>query len=99
LLHKFAQRAHPPYVDACDGGCWYLPIEKNCRTSVEMIEQYYASHIKHMIDGEAVNVCRPRSNGRHTGREISAKRSKFGQDTEIGTNADATSWQISKASL
>jgi hypothetical protein len=53
-----------------------------------MIEQYYASHIKHMIDGEAVNVCRPRSNGRHTGREISAKRSKFGQDTEIGTNAD-----------
>lgn len=31
-------------------------IAKNCRTSVEMIELYYASHIKDMIDAEAVNV-------------------------------------------
>ncbi|MFL9842253.1 site-specific integrase [Sphingomonas sp. ST-64] len=31
-------------------------IAKNCRTSVEMIEKYYASHIKDMIDAESVNV-------------------------------------------
>ena len=33
-------------------------IAKNCRTSVEMIEKYYANHIKHMIDASAVNVRR-----------------------------------------
>ena len=31
-------------------------VAKNCRTSVEMIEKYYASHIKDMIDAKAVNV-------------------------------------------
>lgn len=38
-------------------------IAKNCRTSVEMIEKYYASHIKDMIDAEAVNVMKPRRRG------------------------------------
>ena len=31
-------------------------IAKNCRTSVEMIEQYYASHIKTTLDASAINV-------------------------------------------
>jgi integrase len=31
-------------------------VAKNCRTSVEMIEKYYASHIKDMIDTSAINV-------------------------------------------
>jgi integrase len=31
-------------------------IAKNCRTSVEMIEKYYASHIKNMIDTTKTNV-------------------------------------------
>ncbi|MDB5580662.1 MAG: integrase [Bradyrhizobium sp.] len=31
-------------------------IAKNCRTSVEMIENYYASHIKNTIDAAAINV-------------------------------------------
>lgn len=31
-------------------------IAKNCRTSIEMIEKYYASHIKDMIDASSVNV-------------------------------------------
>jgi integrase len=31
-------------------------IAKNCRTSVEMIETYYASHIKNMLDASAINV-------------------------------------------
>lgn len=39
-------------------------IAKNCRTSVEMIEKYYASHIKDMIDANSINVVKrkPRSN-------------------------------------
>jgi integrase len=36
-------------------------IAKNCRTSVEMIEKYYASHIKNMLDASAINVRRSRS--------------------------------------
>lgn len=31
-------------------------ISKNCRTIVEMIEKYYASHIKNMLDASAINV-------------------------------------------
>jgi integrase len=31
-------------------------LAKNCRTSVEMIENYYAAHIKDLIDAGAVNV-------------------------------------------
>jgi integrase len=35
-------------------------IAKNCRTSVEMIEKYYASHIKTSLDASAINVRRAR---------------------------------------
>ena len=31
-------------------------IAKNCRTSVEMIEKYYASHLKNTLDAAAINV-------------------------------------------
>ena len=37
-------------------------IAKNCRTSVEMIEKYYASHIKNMLDATAINIMRPKRN-------------------------------------
>jgi integrase len=33
-------------------------VAKNCRTSVEMIEKYYASHIKNSLDASAINVRR-----------------------------------------
>src|ERR1700758_1064769 len=36
-------------------------IAKNCRTSVEMIEKYYASHIKTSLDAVAINVMRPKT--------------------------------------
>ncbi len=37
-------------------------IAKNCRTSVEMIEKFYAAHIKTSLDAAAINVRRnPRS--------------------------------------
>lgn len=35
-------------------------IAKNCRTSVEMIEKYYAVHLKNTLDAAAINVRRPR---------------------------------------
>src|ERR1700720_791628 len=31
-------------------------VAKNCRTSVEMIETFYASHIKNTLDAAAINV-------------------------------------------
>ena len=35
-------------------------IAKNCRTSVEMIEKYYAAHIKTRLDSAVTNVMGPR---------------------------------------
>jgi integrase len=51
-------------------------IAKNCRTSVEMIEKFYAAHIKNMIDASAVNVRRRRSDDRAPERGADAKRPK-----------------------
>lgn len=39
-------------------------IAKNCRTSVQMIEEFYASHIKNMVDASVVNVRRSKSRPR-----------------------------------
>jgi len=39
-------------------------IAKNCRTSVEMIEKFYASHIKNTLNAAAINVRRPKSSAR-----------------------------------
>jgi integrase len=36
-------------------------IAKNCRTSVEMIEKYYASHLKNTLDTAAINVRKPKT--------------------------------------
>jgi len=35
-------------------------IAKNCRTSVEMIEKYYAAHIKTNLNAAVINVMRPK---------------------------------------
>ncbi|HTS17712.1 MAG TPA: site-specific integrase [Verrucomicrobiae bacterium] len=35
-------------------------VAKNCRTSVEMIEKFYASHIKNTLDAAAINVRKPK---------------------------------------
>jgi integrase len=48
-------------------------IAKNCRTSVEMIEKFYAAHLKNMIDASAVNVRRPAANAARK-RGANAKR-------------------------
>ncbi len=36
-------------------------IANNCRTSVQMIEQFYAAHIKDRINAAAINVMRPKA--------------------------------------
>jgi hypothetical protein len=36
-------------------------IAKNCRTSVEMIQKYYASHIANTLDAAAINVMKPKT--------------------------------------
>jgi integrase len=36
-------------------------VAKNCRTSVEMIEKFYAAHIKNTLDAAAINVMRTRT--------------------------------------
>ncbi len=35
-------------------------VAKNCRTSVEMIQKFYAAHIRNSLDAAAINVCRPK---------------------------------------
>ena len=42
-----------------EGGDIYQ-LAKNCRTSVEMIQKFYAAHIKNFLDAGAINVRRPR---------------------------------------
>ena len=49
-------------------------IAKNCRTSVEMIEKFYAAHIKNMIDATAVNVRRIATDAAPSKRKANAKR-------------------------
>jgi hypothetical protein len=39
-------------------GAGIYQIAKNCRTSVEMIERFYAAHIKNTLDAAAINVMR-----------------------------------------
>jgi len=45
-------------------------IAKNCRTSVEMIEKYYAAHLKTQLDASAINIMRSRPKK----RAVSKKR-------------------------
>jgi hypothetical protein len=36
-------------------------VANNCRTSVQMIEEFYAAHIKDRLDARAINVRRSRA--------------------------------------
>ena len=47
-------------------------IAKNCRTSVEMIEKYYASHIKNTLDAAAINVKKPKLRKPPAGETVSS---------------------------
>ena len=52
-------------------------IAKNCRTSVEMIENYYASHIKNTLDAAAINVRKAKPPKAKEGREGAKSRKKL----------------------
>jgi integrase len=52
-------------------------IAKNCRTSVEMIEKYYASHIKTSLDTAAINIRKQKAR-KKTGAEVRAPREPDG---------------------
>ena len=70
-------------------------LAKNCRTSVEMIEKFYAAHLKNMLDASAINVRKPKTrlgqsakesagNARNTGQRGSNKaRSSAGPDASL----------------
>ena len=45
-------------------------VAKNCRTSVEMIEKHYASHIKNRLDAAAINVRRTRPSRKRHQRDL-----------------------------
>jgi integrase len=50
-------------------------IAKNCRTSVEMIEKFYAAHIKNALDAAAINVLRPKpKSGKKDTRPLTATK-------------------------
>ena len=54
-------------------------IAKNCRTSVEMIEKFYAAHIKNTLDAAAINVRRPKPPSR---KDKTTKRTKHTDDED-----------------
>jgi integrase len=54
-------------------------IAKNCRTSVEMIEKFYASHIKNTLDAGAINVRKPKRRKRGSVRTSTFNRRKRGR--------------------
>ena len=51
-------------------------IAKNCRTSVEMIEKYYASHLANTLDAAAINVRQPKRRAPPPQARAKAKKSK-----------------------
>lgn len=51
-------------------------IAKNCRTSVEMIEKYYASHIKNTLDAAAINVRKEKPKSRQPAKTNKRNRLK-----------------------
>ena len=60
-------------------------IAKNCRTSVEMIEKYYAAHIKTSLDAAAINVMRTRKNkkGKKAIQDTQASLQPPEQETDV----------------
>ena len=56
-------------------------IAKNCRTSVEMIEKFYAAHIKSTLDAAAINIRKPKVGKPHSALpkiERPARQTKIG---------------------
>ncbi len=50
-------------------------IANNCRTSVQMIEEFYAAHIKNRLDTTSINVQRPQAVKKAIKRQQQARKS------------------------
>jgi len=57
-------------------------IAKNCRTSVEMIEKYYAAHIKTNLDAAAINIMRARPKKKQLPAKNRKRVAAENQDTD-----------------
>ena len=57
-------------------------LAKNCRTSVEMIQKFYAAHIKDLLDASAINIRRRRL------RQASKEGSSLKEPPELRTGPD-----------
>lgn len=55
-------------------------IANNCRTSVQMIEQFYAAHIKDRLDVRSINIQRPKAARKAAKGSRRATPSKMEQD-------------------
>jgi hypothetical protein len=64
-------------------------IAKNCRTSVEMIEKYYAAHIKTSLDAAVINVLRTRKSkkGKRAVQNTQASPQPPEQETDVKNHA------------
>lgn len=51
-------------------------VAKNCRTSVEMIEKYYARHLANAIDTAAINVMKPKKKEKKLAKKKNKKDAK-----------------------
>jgi hypothetical protein len=61
-------------------------LAKNCRTSVEMIENFCAAHIKNTLDASQINVMR--DIGRYEREEAPASRKSIRERGETRTVHD-----------
>lgn len=64
-------------------------IAKNCRTSVEMIENFYASHIKNTLDAAAINVRKPKPRGRAAPAQNSVRALRRHRSQELAGEGEA----------
>lgn len=55
-------------------------VAKNCRTSVEMIEKYYAVHLKNTLDAAAINVRKPKPPAKKPGAAKKRGRAARNED-------------------
>ncbi len=76
-------------------------IAKNCRTSVEMIEKYYAAHLKTPLDASAINIMRaPRCiNARSVddGRAGRHQSLRLTRDESLMTHASRKGFRVNPA--
>ena len=62
-------RIYAPFPRGMENRLVLLQVAKNCRTSVEMIEKFYAIHLKNMLDAAAINVRKARKHRKNSDEE------------------------------